>query len=82
MLPQGEALRFLLGVLYPPFTRPKKKMLGKKKSHTCQVFFNMKKRVYSAYSERKNRAKKRREEEGRRKKEGRGRMRENMRDLM
>ena len=42
----------------------------------------MKKRVYSAYTERKNRAKKRREEEGRKKKAGRGRMRENMRDLM
>ena len=48
----------------------------------CQVSFNMKKRVYSAYTERKNRAKKRREEEGRKKKEGRGRMRENRRGLM
>jgi hypothetical protein len=37
----------------------------------------MKERVYSAYTERKNRARK--EEK---KKEGRRRMRENMRDLM
>jgi hypothetical protein len=43
----------------------------------CQVSFNMKERVYSAYTERKNRARK--EEK---KKEGRRRMRENRRDLM
>jgi hypothetical protein len=41
----------------------------------------MKERVYFAYTERKNRAKKRREEERRKKEEGRGRMRENRRDL-
>jgi hypothetical protein len=35
----------------------------------CQVSFNMKERVYSAYTERKNRAKKRREEERRKKEE-------------
>ena len=35
----------------------------------CQVSFNMKERVYSAYTERKNIAKKRREEERRKKEE-------------
>jgi hypothetical protein len=48
----------------------------------CQVSFNMKERVYSAYTERKNRAKKRRKEERRKKKNERKQERLNVRKIV
>jgi hypothetical protein len=48
----------------------------------CQVSFNMKERVYSAYTERKNRATKRREEGRRKKKNERKHERLNVRKIV